>query len=701
MDLLPAFPSARRAFSGLGLIATLTAFLAVSLSATAATLIHKRSSWRYLDDGSDQGTAWRHISYDDDAWGFGRGELGYGDDLDGRPETTVISGGPDPNNRYVTSYFRKVFYAEDPEFMNSLIIRLLRDDGGVVYLNGQEVFRSGMLDGPINYDTWASPGTSGIDETIYNEGSISPAFLVNGLNLIAVEIHQHLPYSSDLSFDLELVADEVITPPSVSITRGPYLQSGTTSNIVVRWRTDADAASEVRFGLSPGALNWSASSVTPTSEHSITLTNLAPNRRYFYEITDGASVLAGGPGHDFVTAPATPKPTRIWAIGDSGTASAFAPGAAQVANSYRAYPGANETDVWMMLGDNAYYSGTDAEYQIAVFETYPDFLRRFPLWSTFGNHDAASPAVYKNIFSLPTDGRAGGVASGTEHYYSFDYSDIHFVCLDSELSSNQPGSHMRTWLEADLAANTKTWTIAFWHSPPYNFGTHNSDSLADTAGHLVHMRERIVPVLESYGIDLVLCGHSHTYERSFLLHGHHGYSPSLQPQMLKDSGSGRPEDTGAYRKETADPDSSSGAVYVVAGSSGWVTGDLALPSYLHPAMFIKLKQLGSMVIDVDGPRLDAKFLRETGVIQDHFTILKGGPAEPVRLATLRHQGGNVAAKWKSKAGKSYRLEPTANLDAPSWTAISPAILATGATTSWTGPAGLPADKSFFRVRQLD
>lgn len=678
------------------------AVLASSLqSSSAATLIHKQSAWRYLDDGSNQGFNWRHIFYDDDAWGFGRAELGYGDDFDGRPETTVISGGPDLNNRYITTYFRRIFYAEEPASMDTLTLRLLRDDGGIVYINGQEVFRSNMPGGPVNYLTLASAAAPSAEETVYFETSINPAFLVNGLNLIAVEIHQYHPASSDLSFDLELVADEVVNPPSVNLTRGPYLQSGTTTNIIVRWRTDDDATSQVRFGLTPTALEWSVTVQGSTTEHSVTLTNLSPNRKYYYEVTDGSAVLAGGNGYHFVTAPAAPKPTRIWALGDSGTASAFYEGAALVRDAYRAYPGSSETDVWMMLGDNAYYAGTDAEYQIAVFETYPDFLRRLPLWSTIGNHDASSPDVYANIFSLPTDGRAGGVASGSENYYSFDYSDIHFICLDSELSSNLPGSPMHNWLQADLAANTKTWTIAFWHSPPYNFGTHNSDEIFDTGGHLVYMRERIVPVLESYGVDLVLCGHSHSYERSFLLHGHYGYSYTLQPEMIKDSGNGRPEDTGPYRKNTTEADSEFGAVYVVAGSSGWVTGDLFLPSYLHPAMFIKLKELGSMVIDVDGPRLDAKFLRETGAIDDHFTIIKGGPAEPVRVATVRHQGGNVTAHWKSKAGKTYQLEHTTSLENPQWLALGEEVTASGATSSWTGPASLPADKSFFRVRQID
>jgi hypothetical protein len=489
--------------------------------------------------------------------------------------------------------------------------------------------------------------------------------------------------------------------PGVEVIRGPYLQSGTTTNIIVRWRTDAPTDSKVKFGLASWALIWTALDPNDVTDHSVTLTNLSPDTKYFYSIGTSDFVLAGGSDHYFITAPAKPKPTRIWAIGDSGTASQFSFGSWEVRDAYRTFAEGRETDVWLMLGDNAYYSGTDDEYQTAVFETYPGVLRCNSLWSTIGNHDAVFPSVYFDIFSLPTDGRAGGLASGSEHYYSFDYSDIHFVCLDSELSDKSPGGPMLTWLEADLAANSKFWTIAFWHSPPYNFGTHNSDRLDDTYGNLVGMRERVVPVLESYGVDLVLCGHSHSYERSFLLNGHYGYSGTLTPQMIKDSGDGRPDGTGPYRKGTLGPGPEEGAVYVVAGSSGWVTGDIwTLTAYQHPAMFIKLKELGSMVIDVNSNRLDAKFLRETGAIDDYFTIIKGGGPEHFRVAEFNVQDGLIMARWHSVAGSIYRIQRTANLERPEWNDVSHNIEATGPSTTWSGFIE-DAEKSFFRVRKVD
>ena len=93
-----------------------------------------------------------------------------------------------------------------------------------------------------------------------------------------------------------------------------------------------------------------------------------------------------------------------------------------------------------MLGDNAYENGTDSEYQAAVFDMYPTMLRQSVLWPALGNHDTAQSAnppaslPYFAMFTLPTGAQAGGMASGTEKYYSFDYANIHFICLDSMTS---------------------------------------------------------------------------------------------------------------------------------------------------------------------------------------------------------------------------------------------------------------------------
>ena len=118
-------------------------------------------------------------------------------------------------------------------------------------------------------------------------------------------------------------------------------------------------------------------------------------------------------------------------------------------------------------------------------------------------------------------------------------------------------------------------------------------------------------------------------------------------------------------------------------------------------MFIGMSKLGSMVIDVNGQRLDAKFIRETGEIDDYFTIIKGAAPEPVRFATFTIEAETLRASWKSAAGKRYRIERKNALDNTEWISISDIITASGATSRWSGSATPGVDQSFYRVAQLE
>jgi hypothetical protein len=309
----------------------------------------------------------------------------------------------------------------------------------------------------------------------------------------------------------------------------------------------------------------------------------------------------------------------VWVIGDSGEPTLYSQ---EVRDGYLAYTGARETDLWLMLGDNAYGSGTDAQYQAAVFDVYGEILRNSVLWPTRGNHDQLYSGPnndYYEIFSLPVMGEAGGVPSGTEAWYSFDYGNIHFICLDSEGSSTLPA--MMNWVATDLDSTDASWVIAFWHHPPYTKGSHDSDNDSDSGGRMRNMREDYLPLLEGKGVDLVLTGHSHSYERSMLLDEHYGYSSTLHDSMKVDPGDGNPAGDGAYEKPTSRLAPHEGAVHAVAGSSSKISGG----TLNHPVMVTSLNMLGSMVLDVHGQQLDAVFIDTMGVVRDEFTIIKGDP----------------------------------------------------------------------------
>ena len=161
------------------------------------------STWKYLDNGSDQGTAWRQLYYNDSSWAAGAGQLGYGDG----DETTVVSYGPNAANKYATTYFRRSFYIPSVSSLASpLSLGMVRpDDGAVVYINGTEVLRVNMPTGTINFSTWAASNID-VAEGDWLTYNIPTTTLVNGQNVIAVEMHQANAGSSDISFEAELAA---------------------------------------------------------------------------------------------------------------------------------------------------------------------------------------------------------------------------------------------------------------------------------------------------------------------------------------------------------------------------------------------------------------------------------------------------------------------------------------------------------------
>ena len=639
------------------------------------TLVAFGSDWKYLADGTDQGNAWQEPAFDDSTWTSAPTEIGYGDG----GENTVITPPPEA----ITTYFRRTFDVADPAAITKLMLRLHRDDGAVVYLNGAEINRTNMPAGAVTASTLAAAALSSTTTPTESDLRVwfftPPTGLVAGSNLLAVEIHQSTATDADHSFNLEMIASTAAAPAFVM--RGPYLQSVVTTSAVIRWRTEVATGSRVVFGAAPNALTNLVENATPKTEHELTLTGLQPDTKYFYAIGDAATLWEGGDAQHYFTTmplPGPARPVRIWAIGDSGTGGDGRGRAELVRDSFVNSPLYSQPDLWLMLGDNAYDSGKDSEYQKAVFDGYRALLRHTPLWSCIGNHETYSgqpTPPYYDIFTLPTNAEGGGLISGTEAYYSFDFANVHFVCLDSQTdASRQPGSAMLAWLEADLAATTQRWIIAFWHHPPYTKGSHNSDAETE----LIEMRANAVPILEAGGVDLVLNGHSHVYERSLLLHGHHGLSGTLTAAMKKDAGDGRETGDGAYGK---DPGPDAGAVFAVAGSSGrvsnWTDGSSAeFNPNPHPVMIMSLRALGSLLLDIDGDRLDARFLDKDGAVRDHFTLSKAPLVTVTSTQPALSENGPQAG--------SFRLSRTRDLDQP----IS-------ITLARSGTATAPADYDAF------
>jgi predicted phosphodiesterase len=395
--------------------------------------------------------------------------------------------------------------------------------------------------------------------------------------------------------------------------RGPYLQNPSSTTMVVRWRAKKPSSGEVSYGKSSTefydvVVGVSKSVSASSNEHEALLENLTPDTHYYYKIGDQDKV------YSFKTPPpeGVAKPTRVWILGDSGTGGLKQKFVREA--FYNFNNGDSSTDLMIMLGDLSQGEGSDDEYQREFFQVYRSTLHSTPVFATIGNHDARTKGgtPYFDMFTLPIDGKTGGVPSGTEYYYSFNYSNIHFVCLDTQISDRSPAGLMYSWLMTDLAANTQDWTVVYLHQPPYTKGSYDSD----TGSTMTEVREIFTPVFEMYGVDLVFSGHSHVYERSFPIYGHQGTSDTFLESMKTDSGDGRIDGDGIYQK----PFNSNtyGIIYTVAGSSGNVR-----PGPLnHPAHYLSLAELGSVVLDFDGDVVDVTFVSPAPEITDYYTIAK-------------------------------------------------------------------------------
>jgi len=185
----------------------------ITVVAALPSLVSFGATWRYLDNGSDQGTAWKDPGFIDTSWATGPAELGYGDD----DEATIVSFGGDPNNKFITTYFRHTFNVANPASISSLTLRVVRDDGVAIYLNGTEILRDNLPSEPLTYLTQA---TNAVEDAPILIASVSPALLRSGANVIAAEVHQVTNTSSDISFDLNLIHNANV-PPAVVLTAPP------------------------------------------------------------------------------------------------------------------------------------------------------------------------------------------------------------------------------------------------------------------------------------------------------------------------------------------------------------------------------------------------------------------------------------------------------------------------------------------------
>jgi hypothetical protein len=591
------------------------------------------AAWKYsaaatAPANDAQGDTWIESDYDDAAWSSGNAQFHVGE-----------SGSTDLGTLRNTFYFRKSITVSPLSSFVSFNFNIIRDDGAVVYVNGVEVGRTNMPTGTVNFNTNASGSIGNGSEPNFNLISVSKCYFTEGTNIIAVEVHQAATNNSDMRFDMKL---DGIAASTVALARGPYLNMGNQSAVTIRWNTDLLSVGRVEVGTTHGTYPLVFDETCPTTTHEIRITGLTADTKYYYRFgTTNSQVIQNGTTNFFRTAPLTntTRTLHFAAFGDCGTNSlSYQSNSLAQYQTYLTSNSIDAPDAWLLLGDNAYNAGLDGEYKTGFFDPYQGTItKNHILFPVPGNHDYANTGArqidhaipYYDIFTLPTNGESGGIASGTEAYYSWNWGDVHFLALDAYGYENSgttrlydtTGAQM-LWVKADMAANTKKWTIAYWHHPPYTMGSHTSDGETE----LVNIRARTIKVLERLGIDMIICGHSHDYERSKLMNGHYGNevaTGSMTP-FLKSSTSGKYDGTvNSCVYKTNSNTANHGTVYVVAGSSGNSGGtNPGIDGYPHNALPYSINDGGIFVFDITENRLDAKFIEQNGTIFDNFTIMK-------------------------------------------------------------------------------
>ena len=454
---------------------------------------------------------------------------------------------------------------------------------------------------------------------------------------------------------------------NLTFARAPYLQFATPNSIHVVWRTEGPVSPVVRFGLSidqltekvgseetvtraslgvsgkPIPAKWERlrtetnlklpklhSAPIGTFQYEARLSGLQPSTRYYYAVFDGEERMSPDEkSYSFVTPPpvGSRKPIRFWVLGDGGT------GRPAQLDVHRAMldhvkQDGRPLDFWVHVGDMAYGAGRDVEFQSRFFESYGSTLRGSVCWPTMGNHEGGTSrgttgiGPYYDAYVLPKRGEAGGIASGTEAYYSFDHGNLHFICLDSHDLDRKPTGAMAKWLKADLERTKAEWVIAFWHHPPYTKGSHDSDKEAD----LTEVRQHLMPLIDSGGVDLVLTGHSHSYERSMLIDGAYA-TPTVAENVVLDDGDGDLEGDGAYRKSEG-VHSHQGVVHIVTGNAGQNMKRNGTIPFMRKTMV----EFGSVIIEVEGDMLTAAMLNSSGKVRDAFAMVKRGKVALDRMA---------------------------------------------------------------------
>ncbi|MFQ5599419.1 MAG: metallophosphoesterase [Candidatus Krumholzibacteriia bacterium] len=367
-------------------------------------------------------------------------------------------------------------------------------------------------------------------------------------------------------------------------TRPVSVQGVTSHSVTIVWHTAESTTVTVDYGRTT-KYGHSARSKIATLEHAITLQRLEPGTKYYYRVRCGKESLYEGPEFHFRTTPGkNSRRFRFLVWGDSGKGNS---------SQYSLVPAMVKAGADFMIhaGDVIYPDGETKDFDPKYFVPYQEFLRNTPVWLTPGNHDyhTQNAKPYLDAFHLPRNNPAGD-----ERYYSFDYGQAHFVCVDTNQEFDQT---FFDWLREDLAATT-TWKFVFMHHPPYSCGQHGSSH---------YVRNQLAALLETYDVDVVFAGHDHDYQRSHPLLHDEPVDMEMAPHFK-------------------DP---RGVIYIVTGGGAGARPTSADCRFTDVA----ISATHFSLLDIDGTRLTLRAIDSDGSVLDMFTIDKSPSGSGTNLAS--------------------------------------------------------------------
>lgn len=512
-------------------------------------LLEGNSAWKYVDDGTDQGTVWQAV-YDDSGWKSGLAPLGYKDNGSGVSTTifgglnTNISYGSSKSKKYMTSYFRTNVNAnlEAVKALGKIEGTLAFDDGVVLYLNGTEIYREGMPAGAIDYSTQSTysksdPNISKVDLT-----DVVKANLKDGNNELAAEVHQANGSSSDLYWDMKLAVYPAAEPEvpgqgkpeSVALTfnGNPQTRMGFAwyaPETVTGTKLEVVEASKVTGSVFPdeGILTFEGTTVAASvynskadksagkssviSSHKVLADNLQPGTTYAYRAGDGQEGNWSDIGTFTTEAAVNASYQFLYTTDSQGTTEEDF----DIWNHTLQEGLAKFPDVEFILNSGDLVDNGDIEEQWGWFFDKPKaILQNIPLVPLVGNHESKSYSNYTGHFNLPNVSNTGAKPDGS--VYSLDYGPAHFMVLNTEYygkSSNAANNEIYykqvEWLRSEVAKSDKQWNIVLLHKSPYSVASHTNDT------DVLFYRAELTKVFDELGIDMVIGGHDHTYTRSY------------------------------------------------------------------------------------------------------------------------------------------------------------------------------------------